>query len=50
MDEFWLYDDKDSLSNVSCIFTLQKCKFEKFQDFVYNQFCKKIPKARCKLT
>lgn len=30
MDEFWLYDDKDSLSNVSCIFTLHKCKFEKF--------------------
>lgn len=27
MDEFWLYDDKDSLSNVSCLFTLEKCKF-----------------------
>ena len=28
LDEFWLYDDKDSLSNVSALFTLEKTKFE----------------------
>jgi hypothetical protein len=28
LDEFWLYDDKDSLSNVSALFSLEKTKFE----------------------
>ena len=28
LDEFWLYDDKDSLSNVSALFSLHKTKFE----------------------
>ena len=28
LDEFWLYDDKDSLSNTSALFTLEKTKFE----------------------
>ena len=36
MDEFWLYESKDSLSNVSCLYALERCKFEKMQDFVYN--------------
>jgi hypothetical protein len=50
LDEFWLYDDKDSLSNVSALFTLERCKFEDFQDFMKNTFCEKIPKTKCKLT
>ena len=28
LDEFWLYDDKDALSNVSALIALEKCKFE----------------------
>ena len=28
LDEFWLYDDKDALSNVSTLIALEKCKFE----------------------
>lgn len=49
LDEFWLYDDKDSLSNVSALFTLEKTKFEVIQNWFYNEFCSKLPKTKCKL-
>ena len=49
LDEFWLYDDKDSLSNVSALFSLHRTKFEVIQKFFYHEFCTKLPKTRCKL-
>jgi hypothetical protein len=36
LDEYWLYDDKDSLSNASILITTNRCKYEHIYDFVYN--------------
>ena len=36
LDEFWLYDNKDSLSNTSVLITLEKCSQENIKDFIYN--------------
>lgn len=49
LDEYWLYDDKDSLSNASILITTNRCKYEHVYDFVYNKFCQQIPKTKCKL-
>ncbi len=39
LDEYWLYDDKDSLSNASILITTNQCKYEHVYDFIYNKFC-----------